>query len=443
MELTDNPLANIFESIPEFEKLSISCKSQIYGFLEHRIDKLALKIRMSPYEPYRANDGFNLNRNFPEALRKWLNQFPPEHKLGCLGAALSATYITQAEADLFLDIGMQRLREEILKEAKFASPPFKTLPSHIRSKVRVYPVSTFGAYDDLVHKLPIEATRDRDRQPSRGMLDDFLETTFEALSYLVEYENSQEFIYREDKENYIKQVVDSFINSHIVIVEDISFSGTRIKKSIDRFLSLLKILFVPFERQIIEKDYSLPHVYLFLILGTKKAQDAVDNLGMGPEGYRNYHSIFGFVFDDSNSTNRSLPENLKELNELLPKEINLYRKLLGAITFFHERYGKRYWTEETQVAKTYKFKAADLRFGYGGDGWTIVTRKNCPNNSLPLLWYPHTDSVTTDIVPLFGRIDSHKSHTEPASDLNETISLVREDRNRYLYKFLEGLYAKL
>ena len=43
------------------------------------------------------------------------------------------------------------------------------------------------------------------------------------------------------------------------------------------------------------------------------------------------------------------------------------------------------------------------RYGFGGDGWNIVTHKNSPNNCLPLLWFkPPTEKYN----PPFERIDS-------------------------------------
>ena len=42
-------------------------------------------------------------------------------------------------------------------------------------------------------------------------------------------------------------------------------------------------------------------------------------------------------------------------------------------------------------------------FGYGGHGWTIVTNRNAPNNSLPILWYrDHTKAYR----PPFERLES-------------------------------------
>jgi hypothetical protein len=446
MELTNNSVALIFQSIPEFQekRLSISQRSQVYAFLERRIEKLNLKIRSSAYEPLAGNDKLNLNNNFPEALRQWLDQFPPEHKLGFLASALGTAYISQSEQDLFLDIAMAKLREEILRGEKrdFVSATMP-LPTEIKRKMRGYPVSHFGAYDALVHKLPLEASRDRDRHASHDTLDGFLEFVFQELSYLVEYESNRDFIYLPDSIEKVKQVARSLLNSHVVLVEDASFSGTRIAKSARRFLDLMKVLFVPYEKLLASNFYQLPRVYLLVVLGTSKAFDAVSTLGTGREGYRPFYPIFGFLFDHSGNTiKRNLPKNLEELDEILPK-MRLYHKVKGAIDFFHENYGKRYWNEETGVIKTYKYSIEDLRFGYGGDGWTIVRAKNCPNNSLPLLWYPHTDSpMTNQLAPLFPRIDSHKSHEDSPSDLNATIASVKEDNKGFLRNRLKSIYSQ-
>jgi hypothetical protein len=44
-----------------------------------------------------------------------------------------------------------------------------------------------------------------------------------------------------------------------------------------------------------------------------------------------------------------------------------------------------------------------LYYGFGGMGWNIVTHRNTPNNSLPLLWFAHQSS---DYRPPFERVDS-------------------------------------
>jgi len=47
-------------------------------------------------------------------------------------------------------------------------------------------------------------------------------------------------------------------------------------------------------------------------------------------------------------------------------------------------------------------------FGFGGAGWNIVTYRNTPNNSLPLLWFrPPNDSYR----PPFERVDSRIGDT--------------------------------
>jgi hypothetical protein len=49
-------------------------------------------------------------------------------------------------------------------------------------------------------------------------------------------------------------------------------------------------------------------------------------------------------------------------------------------------------------------------FGYGGHGWTIVTSRNAPNNSLPILWYrDHTKAYR----PPFERVESRLKENWP------------------------------
>ena len=65
------------------------------------------------------------------------------------------------------------------------------------------------------------------------------------------------------------------------------------------------------------------------------------------------------------------------------------------------------------------------RFGFGSKGWSVVTWKTAPNNSLPLLWFrPPGDSYR----PPFERIDSRIGRAWPGR--SEWLSAVSIDEDR-------------
>ena len=235
VEFGDNPIANILSSVPEIEQLSSPLKDRVNEFIGCKLDKLALKISLSPYVPYEITDPLGLNQNFPKALCQWLHQFPDSHRLGFLASSLSTIYLPDQETSLFLEIGVNRLREAILAETPSPSIMSHTLPSTVKDKIRLLPISSFSDFDSLVHKLQLDGNRDRDRHVS-GTLDEFLSRTYSNLRMLAE--NDEDFFYHQRHADNIQQVIGSLLNSHIILVEDCSFSGTRISKKVRRILTL-------------------------------------------------------------------------------------------------------------------------------------------------------------------------------------------------------------
>ena len=439
-EAHDDPLSGLFSSVPEFAKLAISAKSEISHLLELRISKFVLKLEQSPYVPYRRDDPLNINRNFGDALRQWLGQFPPEHRLGFLHAAMGINYITEPEFDVFAQIAQERLFDAIADDELRSRRPVPT-KRQLLERLRVYPVSEFGGFDELVHSLQVSGTRDRDNRTMRTTLGDFVSEFYKNLRSLAENRNAAQFIYYDREAAEVREGISSFLNSYVVLVEDCSYSGTRIKKDTQLFLQLLRLLFSSFEEALREKGFEIPRVYLLVILGTGTAADLVADLG--PLGgrtreYARCNVVFGHIFDAGVSAVTHLPENTKELASLVPGgEATVRKKFCEAIRFFHKNYGHRYWEETGSDPGT------ESEWGFKGDGWTIVTFANCPNNSLPALWYPHTASAFTNIKPLFSRVDSRISHVGGHSELEDSMQIAHQDAKGYLGQFLASMYRNL
>jgi hypothetical protein len=73
-----------------------------------------------------------------------------------------------------------------------------------------------------------------------------------------------------------------------------------------------------------------------------------------------------------------------------------------------------------------------LKYGYGGHGWTIVTYKNAPNNSLPLIWFrPSSDQYVPPFERLDSRTRSSNSHRKKwIDDLRNDQARTEELRNK-------------
>jgi hypothetical protein len=454
IEFSDNPVADIVSLVPEIEGFSLPLKDRANEFIETKLDKLALKIKLSPYIPYDLVDPFGLNQNFSKALCQWLHQFPESRRLGFLAAALSTIYLSAAETNLFLDIGIQRLAEAIVEEAAPHALMSHTIPTDVKGRIRLLPVSSFNDYDNLIHKLQLDGNRDSDKQLVRGLLDEFISKSYNDLRVLAEHD--EDFFYYRKHAGNIERAINSLLNSHVVLVEDSSFSGTRISKNIKRFLMLLNILFGRFEKKLENVGEKIPRVYLLVPFGTNTAQEAVlpDKFSF----YPHFNSVFGFTFDENNSATKRLPETIDGFGDLFTSKETLYEKLRGAVDFFHKHYGESYWARETNNPYA---EVADNRFGFAAGGWTIVPHRNCPNNSLPLLWYPHTSSQNTEIKALFTRVESRNSHAShrtnpkdgmkdvvdakdnaPSNNLEDDMRVVSEDKKHLLNRFLTNLFKR-
>jgi|GEM_PF-6144396 len=437
----DDPVGRLLDRIPALKSPNISATSNVYAFLHRRIEKLRLKINtISPYAPLEREEAFGVNSNFPLGLCKWLDQFPEKQRLGFLLPVLSTEFLTQPEMKILLSIAIRRLEEQVAENEARLKTVFR-LPW--REKIRVYPVSQFGERDDFIRMLGLSGTRDRDTHPSRTTIEDVVYDAFSELRSLAEY--GSDFQYYDRTASKVEQLLRSFLNAHIVLIEDGSFSGTRIVNTASKFLSLLNVLFGKYGKRLESKGHSVPYVYLLVLVGTSNAHDAILKIReyekLTPLN-KNFFPIFGFLFDEkTDSFRRSLPDSLGELQSLLG-EHDLHYELTKSIEFFKENYFHGYLAE-TRISEATGRNLEEIKWGFGDKGWSVVTHKNCPNNSLPLLWYPHVGSTSQAIRALFPRDESHTTHADKADMFKDNLPMAERDQKGFLKTYISRCYDSL
>lgn len=442
IEICENPVIQIVDLIPEIKSLNISTKDPFCTFLDVKMTKLNFKIKTSPYEPCKIRDPLNLNRGFDKAFCKWLSQFPPDKRLGFLVAGLSVAYITHDEFDTLLDIAIQKLdRSFHQREGELESSYF---PGFLYSRRQIvpYPISLTSLFDKFIHRAGVERTKDGDVRPSRGVFEDLLYDTFKNLSVLSE--EGSNFIYCDRYVDEIMRLIRSWLGSHVILLEDNSFSGTTIKSDIERLVKLIKVLFIPFEKDILRQNQQLPDFYLIIPIATNKAVEQIYQ-SLGEPNMKIYLNppLTGYIFDHTYRAVNDLPTSVKELKNILPPKVKVYSKLKDALQFFYDRYFKVY-LQETAICQRSNFTPNDWLFGYAKGGWTIVTHSNAPNNALPPIWYPHHESSVSEIKALFPRVESRKSHDRFRSmELNTYIEKVIEDKRGFVKQSVEDAYAKI
>ncbi len=442
INISEQSISQIFDLIPEIKtRKNIFTKNQFYKFCETKINKIEYKLKLSPYIPYtNAEDKLNLNRNFSTAVCKWLFQFPEEKRLGFLLLALSIIYVTEREMDTFLEIAIEKLCQ-VFKEKGDRTLGILLGIEGIKHKIIPFPLSDTGIYDKFIHKMGIESTLDRNIRPFRGQLGEYLYNIFLNLRHLAE--QGPDFMYFSESFALIKELISSFLNSYIILVEDYTFSGRTIKNDIQKLLDLIRLIFEPFRRNIEAQGYKLPLFFLLVPIATDGALKEISNLFSGDLIAGKYFNppVTGYIFDYTYRAITDIPQNIRELKDIFPK-MKLYTHLKHSLEFFHNEYSINYWTKDTKIATRSPFSIDDYVFGYAKGAWPIITWRNSLNNSLPPIWYPHRGSSIKNMIPLFQRVESRTSHEQRLVEIEEPMEIALDDKKGYLKQILKEYYER-
>ena len=442
INISEQSISQIFDVVPEIKtRKNIFTKNQLYKFCDTKINKIEYKLKISPYMPYTtAEDKLNLNRDFSTAVCKWLFQFPEEKRLGFLLLVLSIIYVTEREMDTFLEIAIENLCQ-VFKEKGDRTFGILEGIEGIKHKIIPFPLSDTGIYDKFIHKMGIESTLDRNKRPFRGQLGEYLYNIFLNLRPLAE--QGPDFIYFSEMFAYIKEMISSFLNSYIILVEDYTFSGRTIKNDIQKLLDLIRFIFEPFRRNIEAQGHTLPLFFLLVPIATDEALKEISNLFSGDliAGKYFHPPVTGYIFDYTYKAINDIPQNIRELKDIFPK-MKLYTHLKRSLEFFHNEYSINYWTKDTNIATRSPFSIDDYVFGYAKGAWPIITWRNSPNNSLPPIWYPHRGSSIKNMIPLFQRVESRTSHEQRLVKIEELMEIALDDKKGYLKQILKEHYER-
>lgn len=433
----------IIQSIPELAHLSSDRKDDALNFIAIKLDKLSLKINASPFEPMRNGGRFHLNDNFPQAVLHWLGQFNEEHRLGFLAAMLSMIYVTKTELETLLDICVRKFdqeREMLFEKWDNKFHVSKGLFSTERNKV-MYSLSETSISEAI--KQTAHFSYSKDNKPTEGLLINLLETVFFHLRMLADKADHIKEYKEEEHFPITSRILNKLIRSDILIIEDCSYSGTTIKSDIKKLIALIQIVFIPYEKILTLDPVNIPHFYILLPICSNVALKEINELLSEDRQIGKYFSCVatGYVFDSSyRFSPTSLPSNIKHLSHILPA-LKLHDKVLDSLKYFHDKYSKDYWSEE--LLERTKMSSEDMLFGYRGGGWAICTFHNCPNNSLPLFWYPNYPRELSEVEALFKR-NEHRSKHDPSTSnaINLNISIARKDEARELKYYLDLFYEK-
>ena len=423
-------IRRIAESIPLFTKTkSYSFLNNIYRFLDDQILKLSYKMTSSPFFPCKSTDPLKLNIQYEKALLDWLAQFPNEQRLGFLACALSVAYITEEEFDIFFDCAVEAFSREF-SENPVGVKYEPGIPKAEKSNVVVYQISKFGSFDKYTKKFGIEGTRNHDKHPMRGAsFDDLFARLIKEFYAALDLGVTPG--YGEIASEDLKKDIHALLNKRVLLIEDYSFSGTSICNTIDDIFTLFEYVFKPL-KQFMPKGYDLPRFYIILGFATKNASQKIAHRFSGIAqslGSKYIKPPFiGYSFNELYKATKTIPESIEKLGLLLRSEkINLHKIIRNASIFFLENYFNNYFSETKILDKTGK-KPEDFLFGFGNQGWTIITWRNSPNNTLPLLWYP-TVNARISTHAIFPRDESRISHVSRNHEIDQISEKLRNEQS--------------
>lgn len=204
----------------------------------------------------------------------------------------------------------------------------------------------------------------------------------------------------------------SFIckKTHWLVLSDVTLSGTSIASEMERLAFLLSSVF---------RNYPIT-LSCISQLATKDASGAIRDRG--------FSFSAALIIPDTYA--------LSSPNFQLLRTAGAIRQVNELCEWFAETHVKT--TPEhfiTQLADETNNPSL-LKYGYGARGWTVVTYKNTPNNSLPFFWFRPTSNAYS---PPFERLDSR---TRPStSHRKKWVDDLKADAGRVedLRQKIEGL----
>src|SRR5690242_18979469 len=108
----------ILDLVPECKGLPDIDRNALFQLIEIKLQKLTFKLTTSQYAPRERDDVLNLNHNPTRAVKDWLEQFSPQHRLAALACVLNLSYVTEREVNQFLDVVFAQFVEHVEEEER-------------------------------------------------------------------------------------------------------------------------------------------------------------------------------------------------------------------------------------------------------------------------------------------------------------------------------------
>jgi hypothetical protein len=441
-------ILEIARLLREFDGLDAISQNEFCRIADLQLNRLAFKLRCSPYQPHLNNlSGPNVNLDFWAATKDWLEQFPARYRLGALVALLSTTYITETELDALMNNAAEHLAQFLFERNKQPANWTWPMPPEECEKLLPFPTAAYEAYDRLVRRLRIPGTVSKTGTGTKSTLSDFLYQHFKELRLWADY--GRACPYPDHAEQVLRGLATQLLDKHVLVVDDCSFSGTTLSSDLRRLLDLLRILYSAHRKVLRRKNRWPPTVSVLVAFATQEAVEGISKT-LRDAGRLADVPVFCGAVEIRGRLSEDLPDRLDPLRRVLLPVRDAHEALRDAIDYYSQHF--RAYAQETIIASRHPM-AAQWKWGFRDGAYAVVTYLNAPNNSVPLLWYPHTSSAKTSPKPLFPRIESRESHLPIRAEyLDECIRVClsaaeppaggADAETKHIYHFLAQLYEE-
>jgi len=395
-------ILEIARLLPEFDKLDAISQNEFCRIADLQLNRLAFKLRCSPYQPHLNNlSGPNVNLDLWAATKDWLEQLPEQYRLGALVALLSTTYITEPELDALMDNAAEHFAQFLFEQNKQPASWSWPMPPAECQKLLPFPTAAYEAYDRLVRRLRIPGTVNK---TAKSTLSDYLYQHFSGLCLWADY--GPACPYPDQTAQILGGLATQLLGKHVLVVDDCSFSGTTLSSDLRRLLDLLRILYSAHTTVLASKNRQPPTVTVLVAFATQEAVARISKT-LRDAGRLADVQVFCGAVETRGRLSNELPDRLDPLRQVLLPVRDAHEALRDAIDHYSQHF--RAYPRETTIASRHPM-ADQWKWGFKDGAYAVVTYLNAPNNSVPLLWYPHTSSAKTNPKSLFPRVESRESH---------------------------------
>lgn len=304
---------------------------------EDIITKVQYVQDMELHSQYRAFKGNGIHESYYQKIKKTLDNIPEEFKKAALALFANVIYLPQ---DL-LESAWIFICNELYKSYEMKK---ETIPE----QCWIAEFDTQGLSTEFIHLNGIEGRLDWPRITSPSALID-------KLAQLVN-----------DSENtsIISDIKNILSKRFWLLLVDNALSGTSLLSEIKKLVTIMKLL---------SDKFPVPRLVVCCQIITSIAiQKLKDTFG---EKFEYFDIQYALKFDSKVSI---ASEGCTLFSNL---------EILEKVRCFCNWLAEKFISKDEKYKETQKLSENNLAFGFKQCGWTIVTYKNCPSDSVPPIWY--------------------------------------------------------